>query len=77
MAYKPLSSDYLGSCTWFETIIKPIYGVSVSGNTFRMLEKMSGESDAPDGRRFNPVNDTNAPDLQQCAIQAAANPFGE
>lgn len=68
---------YLGSCTWFETIIKPIYGVSVAGNTFRMLEKMSGESDAPDGRRFNPVNDTNAPDLQQFAIQAAANPFGK
>lgn len=68
---------YLGSCTWFETIIKPIYGVSVEGNTLRMLEKITGECDAPDGRRFNPVNDTNAPVLQGFAMQAAANPYGE
>ena len=28
-----------------------------------MTEKMSGESDAPDGRRFNPVDDSNAADF--------------
>ena len=51
------------SCTWFEAIIKPIYGVSVVGNTLRITEKMSGESDAPDSRRFNPVDDDNAADF--------------
>lgn len=61
---------YLGSCTWFEAIIKPIYGISVVGNTLRMTEKMSGESDAPDSRRFNPVNDPIAKDLQDFAAQA-------
>ena len=61
------------SCTWFEAIIKPIYGVSVVGNTLRMTEKMSGESDAPDGRRFNPVNDDIAKDLQDFAAQAVTS----
>ena len=64
---------YLGSCTWFEAIIKPIYGVSVVGNTLRMTEKMSGESDAPDGRKFNPVDDGNAADLQRFAAQAVTS----
>lgn len=63
---------YLGSCTWFEAIIKPIYDVTVVGNTLRMTEKMSGESDAPDGRRFNPVDDPIAADLQGFAAQAVA-----
>ena len=66
---------YLTACTWFESLIKPIYGVSVVGNTFRMTEKMSGESDAPEGRRFNPVDDTNAPILQRCAEEAVKHPF--
>ena len=48
------------SATWFEAIIKPIYGVSVVGNTLRMTEKMSGECDAPESRKFNPVDDSNA-----------------
>ena len=61
---------YLGSCTWFEAIIKPIYGVSVVGNTLRMTEKMS---DAPDSRRFNPVNDGNAADLQRFVAQAVTS----
>ena len=64
---------YLGSCTWFEAIIKPIYGISVEGNPLRMTEKMSGESDAPDSRRFNPVNDGNAADLQRFAAQAVTS----
>lgn len=66
---------YLGACTWFETIIKPIYGISVAGNTFRMLEIMSGESDASASRHFYPVDDIKAPILQQCAVEAAATPF--
>lgn len=68
---------YLGSCTWFESVIKPIYGVSVVGNTFRMLDKMSGESDAPEGRKFFAVDDIKAPLLQSFAATAAASPFGE
>lgn len=68
---------YLGACTWFEAIIKPIYGVSVSGNGFRMTEMMSGESDAPEGRKFFEVNDIKAPILQQCAVDAVKKPFGE
>lgn len=61
---------YLGACTWFEAIIKPIYGISVSGNGFRMTEMMSGESDAPEGRKFFEVNNIKAPILQQCAVDA-------
>lgn len=68
---------YLGACTWFEAIIKPIYGISVSGNGFRMTEMMSGESDAPEGRKFFEVNDIKAPILQQCAVDAVKKPFGE
>ena len=68
---------YLGSCTWFESIIQPLYGVSVVGNKFRMTEMMSGESDAPEGRKFFPVNDDNALILQKCAAEAVKNPFGE
>jgi len=65
---------YLGSCTWFESVIKPIYGVSVVGNSYRQLEKMTGESDAPEGRKFFPVDDVKAPILQAIAATAAANP---
>ena len=61
------------SCTWFEAIIKPIYGVSVVGNTLRITEKMSGESDAPDSKRFNPVDDGNVADLQRFAAQAVTS----
>ena len=68
---------YLGSCTWFESVIKPIYGVSVVGNTYRQLEKMTGESDAPAGRKFFPVDDIKAPILQAIAATASANPFQE
>ena len=68
---------YLGACTWFEAIIKPIYGISVSGNGFRMTEMMPGESDAPEGRKFFEVNDIKAPILQQCAVDAVKKPFGE
>ena len=61
------------SCTWFEAIIKPIYGISVEGNPLRMTEKMSGESDAPDSRRFNPVDDGNVAGLQLFAAQAVTS----
>lgn len=53
---------YLTACTVFETLIKPIYGVSIYGNGFRIN----------DG---TPVVDENAEIIQNCAIEAISHPF--
>lgn len=64
---------YVCACTWFESIIKPIYKISVVGNTYRQLEEMANERDC-NGRVFYAVDDTKAPLLQAIAAEAAANP---
>ena len=57
---------YLVACTWFETIIAPIYGKTVLGNTY-LLTDYSFVGDQ--------VTPTNAPILQKCAVEAAKHPF--
>ena len=57
---------YITACTLFEAIVKPIFGLSVEGNTFR---------DATDTEHNTPITDQNAPVAQKCAILAVRNPW--
>ena len=54
---------YTAACALFEYFIAPKYGVSVLGNSLRLLSLAQ------------PVTDDNAGTLQQCAVDAARNPF--
>lgn len=59
---------YCSACTVFESILKPVYGVSVLGNTYRdTLQASVGKT---------PVTDLNAEIVQRCAVSACANRFG-
>lgn len=57
---------YITACTLFEAIVRPIFGLSVEGNTFR---------EATDNKQSTPITDLNAPVAQQCAILAVRNPW--
>lgn len=61
---------YLTACTVFETLIAPIYGVNVYGNTFRT------ENPYTNHYVGTAVTNDNAPIIQYCAIMANANRYG-
>ena len=62
---------YVTACTWFQTIIAPIYGVSVEASSSYMpTSKTTYESGATDA-----VTSTNRPILWKCAKAAALHPF--
>ena len=61
---------YLTACTVFEAILKQIYGVSVIGNTYR-----NATSSTATDMIQTPVDNTNAPIIQKCAIAACSNRF--
>lgn len=50
---------YLTACVWFETLIRPVFGVSVKGNTFR------------NQGTENEITQKEARTLQKAAIQAS------
>ena len=54
---------YAAACTWFEYLLKPVYGISVLGNPLRLPDY-----DAP-------VLDENALLLQEAAIKAVEKPW--
>ncbi|WP_101690755.1 DUF4886 domain-containing protein [Dysgonomonas massiliensis] len=60
---------YTAACTFFEAILKPIYGVSILGNTYRSPDQTPTD-------KYTPVTDANAIIAQKCAISANANRFG-
>ncbi|MFT4169910.1 MAG: DUF4886 domain-containing protein [Dysgonomonas sp.] len=62
---------YITACTLFEALIKPIYRVSIKGNTYR-----DPTSNSTPGLIATPITDDNAPIAQACAISACANRFG-
>ena len=49
---------YIAACTWFEALIRPVLGISVKGNRYRMEET-----------EFS-ISESDARLCQQCAIQA-------
>ena len=49
---------YLTACVWFETLIKPVLGVSVKGNAFR------------NAGTDNEVTDKEAKMMQKVAVKA-------
>lgn len=55
--------QYAAACVFFEYFVKPKYGVGVLGNPLRLP------------RCPAPVTDANAATLQQCAVDAIADPF--
>ena len=57
---------YGASCTVFETVITPLTGVKLDGNTYRFPDNATGTT---------PVTDANAPIALQAARNAIAKPF--
>lgn len=53
---------YIASCTWFETLLRPVFGIPVVGNTAK-----------PDGD----YSDADILLGQQCAERAVKNPYAE
>jgi len=61
---------YLNACTFFEAILKPIFGVSILGNAYRNVT-----SSEVLGVIQTSIDDSNALIAQKCAISANANRF--
>lgn len=57
---------YLAACTLFETVIKPVFGISCLGNTFRVASGSNVKV---------PVTDANAAKNQSFALRAVRNRF--
>ncbi len=57
---------YVTACSWFQRLIAPIYGVDITGNTYRP-SRYSFEGDQ--------VTDAAATILQKCAVEAVNHPF--
>ena len=58
--------SYVCACTWFQTVIAPIYGKNIIGNNYRPTN-YSFEGDQ--------VTDATAAILQKCAVAAVVHPF--
>lgn len=64
---------YVASCTWFEALFFPVFGVSVRGNI--AVVNNSEDDDSSMIYPSNPVSYTNRDLSQQWAIAAVATPF--
>lgn len=57
---------YVAACAWFQYLIAPVYGIDITGNTYRPTS-YSFEGDK--------VTDEVAAILQKCAVEAVKHPF--
>ena len=65
---------YTASCTFFEALFMPVYGMTVLGNpsTVEVSEEYYPQDDFPS----SPVTEKNRELCQRCAVEAVRHPFG-
>lgn len=63
---------YVTACTWFQKIIAPIYGVSITGNSYRPYPYVLNNNYSFEGDQ---ITDSRAAICWQCAIEAVNHPY--